>query len=109
MSLFKAVETNWVKINHLFHQALECTKEERAGFLARNCGGDAALEQEIRSLIATYEEDEQFMESPVLKQNLARWMSSWQERIGLALIEPAPGSAGIDTSELDQISVNNKS
>lgn len=101
MSLFKAVETNWVKINHLFHQALECTKEERTEFLARNCGGDIALEQEIRSLLATYEEDEQFMESPVLKQNLARLMSSWQERIGLALMEPAARSAGMDTSELD--------
>lgn len=103
MSLFKAVETNWVKINLLFHQALECTKEERTGFLARNCGGDIALEQEIRSLLATYEEDEQFMESPVLKQNLARLMSSWQERIGLGVIEPESGSAGLDTTELDQL------
>ena len=85
MTLFKAVETNWVKINHLFHQALECTKEERAEFLARSCGGDLELEKEILSLIATHEEDEQFMEAPLLKRDLARYINRWQERIGYTL------------------------
>ncbi len=79
------METNWVKVNHLFHQALECTKEERAEFLARSCGGDVELEQEILSLIATHEEDEHFMEAPLLKRDLAHYINRWQERIGHAL------------------------
>src|ERR1044072_5655197 len=42
----------WKKIEDLFESALAREGEARAAFLDRECAGDAALRQEIESLIA---------------------------------------------------------
>jgi non-specific serine/threonine protein kinase/serine/threonine-protein kinase len=39
----------------LFHEALEQTPAERAGFLARACAGDATLRREVESLIEAHD------------------------------------------------------
>jgi len=45
----------WQRIETVFHQALELAQEERAKFIAARCAADAALQQEVESLLATHE------------------------------------------------------
>ena len=54
----------WQQIEDLFQSALEREPQERAVFLAQACGGDASLCSEVESLIASYEQDEGFIETP---------------------------------------------
>src|SRR5688572_3250092 len=39
------------KIDDVFHRALEIAPPQRAAFLAHECGGDAALQCEVESLL----------------------------------------------------------
>src|SRR5689334_21796062 len=43
---------DWNRLEELFHATLALEPSDRADFLERTCGGDAALRQEIESLIA---------------------------------------------------------
>jgi hypothetical protein len=43
----------WRRIESLFHEALEKTPKERAGFLDQACSSDQALRGEIESLLST--------------------------------------------------------
>jgi serine/threonine protein kinase len=54
----------WRQIENLFHAVLRCKPEERSIFLAKVCGGDEFLCREVVSLIASYEQDEGFIEMP---------------------------------------------
>jgi Protein kinase domain len=89
------MNTNLEKIDQIFHQALECTKENRAEFLARACQDDRALQDEVQSLIDSHEENENFMEMPVMKTSLSPQFNSWQEHILDRL------SAGIGPESVD--------
>ena len=44
------MNTDWEKMDQLFHQALECPNEERAEFIARAAQHDPALRSELQSL-----------------------------------------------------------
>jgi eukaryotic-like serine/threonine-protein kinase len=44
--------THWQKISQLYHDASSRDESERAAFLENACGGDAALRQEVNSLLA---------------------------------------------------------
>lgn len=52
---------NWKKVDELFHAALERKGSEREKFLRIECGDDEKLFEEIFSLIASFEDDENFM------------------------------------------------
>ena len=54
----------WQQIDDLFQSALEHESQQRAVFLAEACGGDESLCREVESLIASYEQDEGFIETP---------------------------------------------
>lgn len=54
----------WQQIEDLFQSALEHEPEERSDFLAEACGGDVSLCLEVESLIASYAQDEGFIETP---------------------------------------------
>jgi serine/threonine-protein kinase len=53
----------WRQIEELYHAALERAPDERAHFLAESCA-DSTLRQEIESLLAYNECDEEFLTSP---------------------------------------------
>ncbi|MGE5834931.1 MAG: serine/threonine-protein kinase [Acidobacteriota bacterium] len=55
----------WRLINDLFHRALELPADRRAAFLEESCGGDAALRDEVASLLASHERAADFIEEPV--------------------------------------------
>jgi eukaryotic-like serine/threonine-protein kinase len=50
----------------LFHQAQGMAAVDRAAFLDRTCGADAALRQRIESLLAAHENPGNFMAQPLV-------------------------------------------
>ncbi|MEO8040001.1 MAG: serine/threonine-protein kinase [Betaproteobacteria bacterium] len=54
----------WQQVKALFAAALDRPPAERAAFVARASGADAALGAEVTSLLAAGAEDEAFMETP---------------------------------------------
>lgn len=51
-------------VEQIFHEALERDDARRAGFLAEACAGDVALLAEVASLIASFEQDRNFLQTP---------------------------------------------
>jgi serine/threonine protein kinase/Flp pilus assembly protein TadD len=57
----------WQQVNDLFQSATERAPEERAAFLHEACQDDNGLRREVESLIASYEQAENFIESPAFE------------------------------------------
>jgi uncharacterized RDD family membrane protein YckC len=55
----------WAQVDRLFHLALERPSSERDDFLRQACGGDVALEDEVRSLLSM-DEAATFLEKPAM-------------------------------------------
>src|SRR4030095_4165641 len=91
----------WQQINDLFQSAAERTPEQRAAFLDEACHGDEALCREVDSLIASYEQAENFIESPAfevapeLLTNEDRPGALVGESIGRYRIESLIGAGGM--------------
>jgi len=79
------MNTEWERVNQLFHDAAECPDEERAEFIARAVQNDPALMREIQSLIEAHEEDDSFLENPALGRSLFQQFGGWQRQIIEAL------------------------
>ncbi|MDQ3256338.1 MAG: serine/threonine protein kinase, partial [Acidobacteriota bacterium] len=56
----------WQHIKEVFASALERVAAERAAFLDETCAGDEALRREVERLLASYDEEQSFMESPAV-------------------------------------------
>ncbi len=57
---------SWDRMKTIFAEALLHSGREREHFLAKECGGDPEMQQEVESLLASYEEAGDFIEvSPV--------------------------------------------
>src|ERR1035437_1010769 len=56
----------WKRIDNLLHAALERPPAERDAFRKRECAGDAALEREVRSLIASDQQVGSFLDGPAV-------------------------------------------
>lgn len=56
----------WKRAKELFHATLDLDPPSRGVFLTEACAGDTGLRAEIESLIAAYERDPTFIESPAL-------------------------------------------
>ncbi|HYR87043.1 MAG TPA: hypothetical protein VE422_23380 [Terriglobia bacterium] len=54
----------WQHIKALFQAALEIEESQRKAFIDRACNGDSSLQQEIESLLRSYNQTSQFMEPP---------------------------------------------
>jgi predicted Zn-dependent protease/predicted Ser/Thr protein kinase len=57
----------WTQIDSLLQSVLERPPEQRDAFLRRACGGDEALEGEVRSLLTAQRQAGSFMESPAME------------------------------------------
>ena len=57
----------WKQIEKIYHAALEVEPKERSAFLDQACAGDAALRQEVESLLAHEQPAESFIEAPALE------------------------------------------
>ena len=56
--------TRWRRVNEIFHAALERDPNHRAAFVHEAAGGDAALEHEVRTLLASHERTQEFLDKP---------------------------------------------
>lgn len=54
----------WQQVKEVFDAALEHDPAERSAFLDRVCAGDEAIRSEVESLLASYEDEPDFMETP---------------------------------------------
>ena len=45
----------WLKIEQIFHAALQCKPEERDNFLKEKCAQDSEEYSELKALLASYE------------------------------------------------------
>src|SRR5690242_525194 len=57
-------ENRWAKINEIFHRVLDEPIEHRAAVLEAAVEGDAALRDEVASLLASHERAGHFIEEP---------------------------------------------
>jgi eukaryotic-like serine/threonine-protein kinase len=57
----------WKQIKEVYDRALDLSRDEREGFLAEACGGDADLRREVESLLAAHDDAGSFLQSPVVE------------------------------------------
>jgi len=57
----------WKQVDNLLQSVLERPPEERDAFLRQACGGNPALDEEVRSLLAAQQKAEGFLESPAVE------------------------------------------
>ncbi|MDX6497221.1 MAG: eukaryotic-like serine/threonine-protein kinase [Blastocatellia bacterium] len=55
---------HWQRIKAIFHSAQECAPADRASFLDSACGDDGSMRQEVESLLAADETNEDFLGTP---------------------------------------------
>lgn len=84
----------WLRVEQIFHAALERPPDQRSAFLAGACEGDPALQREVESLLAQEE-------GPLLRegvQALARRMTAGSRegsRLGAYVLGPLLGEGGM--------------
>jgi len=57
-------QEHWQRIKAIFHSAQECAPADRASFLNSACGDDESMRQEVESLLAADETNEDFLGTP---------------------------------------------
>jgi predicted ATPase len=57
----------WKQVDSLLQSALLVSSEQREGFLRRECAGDAELEREVRSLLTSHRNADDFLERPAIR------------------------------------------
>ena len=89
----------WRQVEKLYYAALQLQPEARPSFLDRACASDAALKEELESLLAFNDQKATFIESPavdIAARLLPRPRATvWGARFGPYLIEKFLGSGGM--------------
>lgn len=66
----------WLRIQELFHEAIELPPAERSAFLTHTCGEDPHLRSELETYLAAYEAKPELIENPVFSLGLRTlWQS----------------------------------
>jgi eukaryotic-like serine/threonine-protein kinase len=91
---------HWRRLERLFEEAVEQPPGLRAEFLARACGPDAALRDEIVSLLAADEHSGDFLAAPALDvfaRQVSRegWGVKPGDRVGSYTVERRLGAGGM--------------
>src|SRR5262245_4057877 len=93
----------WVRIEHLYHAALEHEPGERASFLEQACPDDAALRRAVESLLEHHRKAQHFLETRALTVSYRSGQTdpsreslpSPGDRFGTYRIGPLLGSGGM--------------
>ncbi|MBM3975543.1 MAG: hypothetical protein FJ299_00960 [Planctomycetes bacterium] len=88
MSESSTSRQRWHRLESLFHAASELPRSERDAFLARECGDDAALRNELLALLAAEDGSPAFL-TPTTPQAFA------PRRVGPWLLERVLGEGGM--------------
>jgi serine/threonine protein kinase len=60
-------QERWLRVEQLFHAALECPQEQRQAWLDGACSGDAELRQQVARLLSNEERAGSFLERPAIE------------------------------------------
>ena len=90
----------WHRVEQLFLEAVEQPARERADFLARTCGLDAGLQDEIASLLTAVEQSGDFLTAPALDvfaRQISRegWSVQPGDRVASYTVERRLGAGGM--------------
>ena len=90
----------WQRLDQLFAEAVAQPAGMRADFLARTCGPDAGLRDEIASLLTAVEQSGDFLSAPALDvfaRQISRegWSVQPGDRIGSYTVERRLGAGGM--------------
>ena len=90
----------WHRLEQLFTEAVEQPAGMRADFLARACGPDAGMREEIASLLAAAEQSGDFLAAPALDvfaRQISRegWSVQPGDRIASYTVERRLGAGGM--------------
>src|SRR5688572_3922005 len=90
----------WRRLEQLFEEAVEQPADLRADFLARTCGPDGAMRDEIASLLAAEEQSGDFLIVPALDvfaRQVSRegWSVKPGDRIAAYTVERRLGAGGM--------------
>jgi len=77
---------NWEKLENIFQAAIGLPLGERKPFLLRECAGDSHLQSEIESLIASFENDAEFLDEPVFDLGLGALHEQSQKNLSGQII-----------------------
>ena len=77
----------WHRIGEIYHSALPMLPSERSTFVARACGSDTALQQEVNSLLEADESSGDFLQTAVFELGLKILMDN-----DLKSVETVPSS-----------------
>ncbi len=90
-------EKNWQNVKEIFLAALEKDGENRTAFLTEVCADDANLRGEVESLLASHEESEEFIETPVFQvgEVFTNGVNSKEKRLGNYKIIKEIGAGGM--------------
>ncbi|MEL6363933.1 MAG: serine/threonine-protein kinase [Pseudomonadota bacterium] len=90
-------EVRWARVWEIFHDARERPAEERAAFVATACDGDAALQDEVESLLSSLDEDPGFLAAPldVTVEDVPTPEASIGVRIGPYALKRLVGEGGM--------------
>jgi eukaryotic-like serine/threonine-protein kinase len=66
------MRSRWPQVKEIFHAALACAPDRRAAFVRGACGGDAALSDEVESLLASHAEAGSFAEGAAIDATTSR-------------------------------------
>jgi serine/threonine protein kinase len=62
------ISNRYDEINSLLDELLDLPPQERPAFLLRSCGADTTLQQTLEALLAAYESEDGFLDTPALIQ-----------------------------------------
>ena len=90
----------WSRVERLFLEAVEQPAGQRAGFLARTCGEDVGLRDEIASLLTAAERSGDFLSKPALEvfaRQVSRegWSVRPGDRVASYTVERRLGAGGM--------------
>src|SRR5262245_38730698 len=103
MSISQASRTSrerWQRVEHIYEEAVEREGEARRTLLERACGADAALRQDVESLLACAANAAPFIETPALDVAVALLADASHaelvgQTVGPYLVEAWLGSGGM--------------
>src|SRR5579872_1921025 len=73
------------RLETLFHEALEIGPGERHAFVSAACGGDLQLRDQVLSLIAAFESEGNFLETPAMPAGFDQSVSQALYSLGQVL------------------------
>ena len=85
----------WLRVERIYGEALDLAGEERVAFLIRSCGGDLELLEQVERLIRAYENNPNFMETPLEIQLGQPSFELTERRLGAYRLVRKLGSGGM--------------